>query len=82
MSMCFPALALACLPPLALALAACASPGGETGTTSLSANEVARLQSECDARGGVLVPSGRLTPQESLNYVCNIRDAATLPPTP
>ncbi|HTI66644.1 MAG TPA: hypothetical protein VL460_03740 [Caulobacteraceae bacterium] len=73
-------LALACLPPLVLA--ACATPGAETATTSSSGAEVARLQRECDARGGILVPSGRLTPQESLNYVCNIRDSGTLPPTP
>jgi hypothetical protein len=58
------------------ALAACASSGGTrvaTGPTDMQ-----RLQAECDARQGILVPSGRLTGQASLDNVCKINGPTTL----
>ena len=59
----------------ALSLTACASTGGERTTSANSyAADVARLQSQCDGRGGMLVPTGRLSgAQAQLDYACDIR---------
>ena len=62
----------------ALTLSACAA-SGPGPTASLSADESARLQRDCDTRGGILVPSGRLTGQASLDNICRIQDGSRLP---
>lgn len=69
-------LALAALIPLA-ALAACAS----DGRPSMTAERMDRLRQDCEARGGMLVPSGRrFTGEEALDYPCRIHGATALPP--
>ena len=68
-----PVLAILLLAPT---LAACASPRAATGNAvPTSAEEMARLESQCRARNGVLVPSGRLTSQPSLDYICRVSPA-------
>ncbi len=59
----------------ALSLGACASTGAEKATSSNGyAAELAKLQAQCDARKGMLVPSGRLSgAQPQLDYNCDIR---------
>jgi hypothetical protein len=60
---------------LALALAGCAQSGapGEVGGLR---GEQQRLQRDCDARGGILVPSGRNTGEPPLDNVCSISGGA------
>lgn len=58
-------------------LAACASSGKPAATTS----RLEDLRRRCEARGGMLVPSGRVTGQEALDYPCLIRGATSLPPS-
>ena len=48
---------------------------------SPTAERIESLRASCEARGGMLVPSGRITGQEALDYPCVIRGAATLPPS-
>jgi hypothetical protein len=73
-SLAFAALAL-------FAVGACATSGAETTTTTTRAGrDMARLRSECDARGGILVASGRLSGEPALDYYCNIRGASTPAP--
>ena len=62
---------LAALP--LLALGACASMG--RGPPPTSAAEMAQLQSECDSRGGIVVPSGRLTGEPRLDNICRINSS-------
>jgi hypothetical protein len=59
----------------ALSLGACASTGSERTTSATGySGELAKLQSQCDARGGMLVPTGRLSgAQPQLDYACDIR---------
>ncbi|HTK34277.1 MAG TPA: hypothetical protein VL358_03175 [Caulobacteraceae bacterium] len=65
----------------ALVLGACASQGRESASsTPLAGREMARLQRECEARGGMLLPSGRLTGQTSLDNVCKILDPTAATP--
>jgi hypothetical protein len=59
--------------PAALSLAACAT--SETSTAAPAGSYAAeqdRLQRECDARGGVLVPSGRYTGEAATENFCKI----------
>jgi hypothetical protein len=58
------------LTALAGLLAACASTGPNTHRSDID-----RLQSECDARGGILTPSGASTGQATLDNACRIKDA-------
>lgn len=68
---------LAVLP--ALSLAACASSGVESGTAGpTSASEYDRLKRDCDARGGILVSSGRITGLPGADNICKING----PPSP
>ena len=55
-------------------LAGCATPGmrGET--------EEQRLARECQARGGVLVPSGSNTARPQIDFVCQRSGGATRTP--
>lgn len=50
-----------------LAVSACASGGPRTPDKTY-----ARLSAECEARGGVLAPTGRVTGREALDNVCRI----------
>ena len=50
-----------------LALSACAA----TGTVRPN-EELAKLESDCKTRGGILTPSGRATGRENLDNVCRI----------
>jgi hypothetical protein len=61
---------------LPVALTACAG----KNPTSPTASRIDELRASCEARGGMLVPSGRITGQEALDYPCVIRGATTLPP--
>jgi hypothetical protein len=57
----------------AVTLAACASDGASTARRGYSA-DLAKLQRDCDARGGMLVPMPRGgTGQASTDYYCDIR---------
>ena len=68
-------LLLAALLPLA-ALAACAS----DGATTMASGELDRLRQDCQTRGGMLTPTGRITGEPALDYPCVIRGASSLPP--
>lgn len=59
----------------AVSLGACASTSPEKATSANSyAADLARLQKQCDARNGMLVPTGRLSGgQAQLDYFCDIR---------
>lgn len=50
-------------------LAGCAT----TGEPREGESTYQRLVRECDERGGILVPSGEMGPNEETNYVCEIR---------
>lgn len=66
--------ALAIIP----ALAACA----DSGRTQVAAgpSDMQRLQTGCDARNGILVPSGALTGQPALDNVCKINGPTAVNP--
>ena len=49
----------------AAALSACA-------TSSTPEKPLAQLSSECDARGGILLPTGRSTGRDALDTYCRI----------
>ncbi len=69
-------LVLTALLPIA-ALAACAG----DGRPSVTAERMDRLQQACEARGGMLIPSGRpYTGEEALDYPCRIHGATNIPP--
>ncbi len=62
--------------PAAL-LAACAG----DGRPSLTAQQMDKLQADCEARGGLLVPSGRrFTGEVAIDYPCRIHGATNLSP--
>jgi len=61
--------------PALLALGACADQGLRPGAGG-PADDMTRLQRDCDGRGGMLSPSGRNTGQASLDYVCKINGPA------
>ncbi len=67
---------LAALLPMTV-LAACAS----DGRPSMTAMEMDRLQQACEARGGMLIPSGRrYTGEVALDYPCRIHGATNIAP--
>jgi uncharacterized lipoprotein YmbA len=68
------ALAVLALIP-ALTLAACASDGRPSASTT----QLDRLRRDCEAKGGMLVPSGRLTGEVALDNPCRLHDATNLP---
>lgn len=53
---------------LALALAACASNGGQSHYQS----EFERLSADCTARGGILSPTGSQSGRPQLDNVCKV----------
>jgi hypothetical protein len=68
-------IAAALLP--AAVLAGCAS----DSRPSLTAQQMDKLRADCEARGGLLVPSGRrYTGEVALDYPCRIHGATALPP--
>jgi hypothetical protein len=60
---------------LAGSVAGCAYPSAGPGRAS---DDLARLQSQCEARGGILVPSGANTGRPQLDQVCRISGAAAV----
>lgn len=60
----------------AVALGACASTGG----TSRYNEEMARLEADCRAQGGVLQTTGSQSNQAALDYACRATPATRLPP--
>jgi len=58
---------------LLLALAACASTGG----SSNYAQELQQLSDTCEARGGILVPSGQQSGRPQNDNVCRISGGAS-----
>ncbi len=61
---------LALLAPAALLLlSACA--GGTSGGNSYT-NDIERLSASCQARGGILTPSGETTGRAETEYACKI----------
>ena len=61
---------------LAAALSACASSGGKIAANSYG-SDMAKLQSECDTRGGILTPTNRLTGRPETDYACRINGGAS-----
>ena len=61
---------------LAAGLCACASSGGGGGHNNSYSGDMAKLQSQCDARGGILTPTSRLTGRPETDYACTIHDAS------
>ena len=59
----------------AAAVSACATRPGP----SMSASEIQRLDADCRARGGMLVPSGRWNPNPALTYLCRTHQATRIP---
>lgn len=57
----------------AATLAACASPAGRNA----SAAEIDRLRADCEARGGMLRPTGAATGYEARDNVCVLHSPAT-----
>ncbi|WP_298745904.1 hypothetical protein [uncultured Brevundimonas sp.] len=53
---------------LATSLAACASGAGPGGYAA----ELERLAADCEARGGVLAPTGSQSGRPQLDHVCKI----------
>ncbi|GAA0870603.1 hypothetical protein GCM10009116_24400 [Brevundimonas basaltis] len=58
---------------LAVALSACASGMGE----SRYETELQRLNADCQARGGILSPTGRQSGQPALDNVCKVTGQAS-----
>lgn len=60
---------------LAVAASACApSMGGNR-----NANETERLAAECQARGGILTPTGTATGQPAVDNACRMTNATRVP---
>lgn len=62
---------------VASALSACAMNGGEPATNTYAA-DLAEIRANCDARGGVLVPTGEGQGRASLEYGCRITEASRI----
>jgi hypothetical protein len=71
-------LILAAVAIIPLSLGACASSPTRTAQNNSSQREIDRLESQCKARGGMLMPSGRMTGREPLDNVCKINGGASL----
>ena len=79
-----PLVALAFIP--ALALAACAEDGDRydgprhhRDRVDGPGDDLTRLQNDCQARGGLLVPTGRNTNQPAVDNVCKLDPAGPRP---
>ena len=66
-------LILAAPAALLLALAACAP----TTTGDRYSNELTRLSDNCEARGGILVPTGQQSGRPQNDHVCRITGGAS-----
>jgi hypothetical protein len=66
---------IAALFPMAV-LSACAS----DNRSGSSATELDRLRADCEARGGMLRPTGRISGTPAVDNPCIIRGATNLPP--
>lgn len=66
----------------AASVAACLSTGpGARGAPSASYSaELERLRADCEARGGTLIPTGRISGNAAVDYPCRIHEATTIPP--
>jgi hypothetical protein len=69
---------LACLS--ALTLTACTSAGYETSTSARRESPMEKLRRDCEARGGILVPTGRFTGEPALDNLCSLHGASIPPP--
>jgi len=58
----------------ASALAACAS----TGEPSRYQTEMNRLETDCTARDGILIPTGATSGQPARDYACEIRGGSAI----
>lgn len=58
---------------LALTLSACASTGRENPDHA----DLQRMAADCQARGGILVPTGELTGRPQVDYACRISGGAS-----
>jgi hypothetical protein len=67
------------LAAFALCLCACAETGREHATANGYVGDQARLQRECDARGGFLVSTARLTGQPETESYCRIEGEPNRP---
>lgn len=61
----------------ATALSACAMNGREPATNTYAA-DLAEIRANCDARGGVLVPTGEGQGRAALEYGCRITEASRI----
>ena len=61
------------------ALSACASSGRGHGhgASNSYGGDMAKLQAECDARGGILTPTNRLTGRPETDYACTVHGGAS-----
>ena len=59
-------------------LAAC-STQGERDMVSYRA-QVERLRTDCEARGGTLQPTGKISGNAAIDHPCRIRQATAIPP--
>ena len=57
---------------IALQAALAATVAGCAGGPNTTATEDQRLRSQCEARGGILVPSGANTGRPQIDQVCRI----------
>ena len=64
----------------ALMLAGCTSAGYETSTSARRKSPMEKLRRDCDARGGILVPTGRFTGEPALDNLCSLHGASIPPP--
>jgi len=58
---------------LALTLSACASTGGPSHEQA----DMQRMSADCQARGGILSPTGQLTGRPQIDYACKISGGAS-----
>jgi hypothetical protein len=64
----------------ALTLGACAT--SEEGATSTHLSDRARLERDCTARGGILVPTGHVSAHPELDNVCDVTNSPNPTPIP
>jgi hypothetical protein len=59
---------------LAVSLSACAT--ATPADQNLATKDYDALKRECDAKGGILVPTGANSANERVNYVCDIKQGS------
>ena len=62
-------LSAAAVGALGLSLAACAGMGSRDGTYT---DRLDKLRADCDARGGILTPTGAQSASPEVDYACQI----------